>query len=284
MREVFESLGIEQYMPAVLVWATNIALAILILLIGYLFSGWVARQISRTGTRYKKLDSALFSVLGSIAGYIILVFTFIAVLNRFGVQTTSIVALLGATGLTIGLALQGALSNLAAGAMLMIFRPYKVGDFTEVGGIFGLVDEISLFTTNLKTFDNQHIILPNGKIWGEKIVNHSHHKIRGVDMRFGIAYDADIDKARAVIHQVLANNAQVLNDPAPFVEVETLNDSSIDFLVRPFCNGEHYFDLLYSLPEQVKKALDAANIEIPFPHRKVIVFNGDKPGTSVLSS
>lgn len=190
-------------------------------------------------------------------------------------------ALLGAAGLAIGLALQGAMTNMAAGVMLMIFRPYKVGDFADVAGIFGLVDGIDLFTTNLKTFDNQHIIVPNGNIWGDKIINHSHHPVRGVDMHFGISYDSDIDLARHTIDGILAAHAHVLKDPAPFVEIETLNNSSVDFLVRPFCDGAHYFDLLYSLPEQIKKALDGAGVEIPFPHRKVIVFNGDKPGESI---
>ena len=132
-----------------------------------------------------------------------------------------------------------------------------------------------LFTTVLGTFDNQQIILPNGKVWGEEIVNHSHHPVRGVDMHFGVAYHEDLDKTRAVIISVLDKHPHVLDDPAPFVEVETLNDSSVDFLVRPFCEGANYFSLLYSIPEQIKKALDEAGIEIPFPHRKVILFKGD---------
>jgi len=176
-------------------------------------------------------------------------------------------------GLAIGLALQGTLSNLAAGVMLLIFRPYKVNDFVDAAGKFGKVTEIDLFTTILQTFDNKQIIIPNSQIWGEQIVNHSHHEIRGVDMTFGIAYNENIDAARAVIDKVLADHPHVLKDPAPFVEVSTLNDSSVDFIVRPFCHGEHYFDILFSVPEQVKKALDEANIEIPFPHRKVIVVN-----------
>jgi len=165
---------------------------------------------------------------------------------------------------------------MAAGVMLMIFRPYKVGDFVDAGGRFGCVEEISLFTTVLGTFDNQQMILPNGKVWGEEIINHSHHPVRGVDMRFGVAYGEDLDRTRAVIMEVLDNHPHVLNDPAAFVEVETLNDSSVDFLVRPFCEGAHYFDVLYSIPEQIKKALDKAGIEIPFPHRKVILFKGDE--------
>ena len=130
-----------------------------------------------------------------------------------------------------------------------------------------------MFTTILQTFDNQHIIIPNSQIWGQQVINHSHHEVRGVDMRFGIAYSESIDSAREVIDNVLAKHPHVLKDPAPFVEVETLNNSSVDFLVRPFCDGQHYFDVLYSVPEQIKKALDDANIEIPFPHRKVIVVN-----------
>ncbi len=261
--------------------ATNVLLGTLVLIVGYWIAGRIAKLIARAGERYDQLDSTLFTFLGSIARYVILAFTFIAVLNRFGVETTSIVALLGAAGLAIGLALQGAMTDLAAGVMLMIFRPYKVGDFADVAGTFGLVDGIDLFTTNLKTFDNQHIIVPNGSIWGDKIINHSHHPIRGVDMRFGISYDSDIDTARSTIDGILASHPHVLKDPAPFVEIETLNDSSVDFLVRPFCDGAHYFDLLYSLPEPIKKALDGAGVEIPFPHRKVIVFNGDKPGESI---
>ena len=283
MNEFIESLDLDQYLPAALDMATNVLLAVLILIVGYWIAGRVGRLIVGAGERYAQLDSTLFTFLGSIARYVVLAFTFIAVLNRFGVETTSIVALLGAAGLAIGLALQGAMTNLAAGVMLMIFRPYKVGDFAEVAGIFGLIDGIDLFTTNLKTFDNQHIIVPNGSIWGEKIINHSHHPVRGVDMSFGISYDSDIDVARKTIDGVLAAHPHVLKDPAPFVEVSTLNDSSVDFVVRPFCEGAHYFDLLFSLPEQIKKALDGAGVEIPFPHRKVIVFNGDKPGQPVGS-
>ncbi len=275
MQEFLENLDLNQYLPAAIAWGTNILLAILILIIGYWIAGKVSKGVRGLGEKYEKLDDTLFRFLGSMARYVILAFVFIAVLNRFGVETTSIVALLGAAGLAIGLALQGALSNLSAGVMLLIFRPYKVGDFVDAAGKFGLVTEIDLFTTIMQTFDNQQIIVPNGQIWGQQIVNHSHHKIRGVDMRFGVSYDTDIDKARGVIEGVLAAHEHILKDPAPFVEVETLNDSSVDFLVRPFCDGAHYFDILYSLPEQIKKALDAAEIEIPFPHRKVIMFKGD---------
>ncbi len=273
MTELLEKFDINQYLPAAIEWATNILLAIIILLLGFWIAKKAYRAITGMSQKNKHLDDTLLRFLGSLARYVILAFVFIAVLNRFGVQTASIIALLGAAGLAIGLALQGAMTNLAAGVMLLIFRPYKVGDFIDAAGCFGCVTEIDMFTTILGTFDNQQIIVPNSKIWGEQIINHSHYEVRGVDMHFGIAYDENIDAARKVIEGVINSHPHILKDPEPFIEVETLNDSSVDFLVRPFCNGEHYFDVLYSVPEQVKKALDENNIEIPFPHRKVIVVN-----------
>jgi small conductance mechanosensitive channel len=273
MTELLEKFDINQYLPAAIEWATNILLAILILLLGFWIAKKAYRAITGMSQKNKHLDDTLLRFLGSLARYVILAFVFIAVLNRFGVQTASIIALLGAAGLAVGLALQGAMTNLAAGVMLLIFRPYKVGDFIDAAGCFGCVTEIDMFTTVLGTFDNQQIIVPNSKIWGEQIINHSHYEVRGVDMHFGIAYDENIDAARKVIEDVINSHPHILKDPEPFIEVETLNDSSVDFLVRPFCNGEHYFDVLYSVPEQVKKALDENNIEIPFPHRKVIVVN-----------
>ncbi|OUR72378.1 mechanosensitive ion channel protein MscS [Methylophaga sp. 41_12_T18] len=268
-----DSINLNQYLPTAISWAGNILLAIVILLIGFWIAGKVNKLIINMSKNSAHLDDTLFRFFGSMVRYVILAFVIIAVLNRFGVQTASIVALLGAAGLAVGLALQGTLSNLAAGVMLLIFRPYKVGDFIDAAGRFGNVTEIDMFTTILQTFDNQQIIIPNSQIWGAQIINHSHFDVRGVDMHFGIAYAESTDAARAVINTVLANHPNILKEPAPFVEVETLNDSSVDFLVRPFCKGEHYFDVLYSVPEQIKKALDENNIEIPFPHRKVIVVN-----------
>jgi len=268
-----EQIDINQYLPIVIEWGTNLLLAIAILLVGFWIAGKVNKAIVAISDKNAKLDDTLFRFLGSIARYVILAFVFIAVLNRFGVQTTSIIALLGAAGLAIGMALQGTLSNVAAGAMLLVFRPYKVGDFIDAAGRFGNVTEIDIFTTVLRTFDHQQIIIPNSQIWGSQIINHSHYDVRGVDMHFGVAYKEDIDAARKTIDDVLANHPHILKTPAPFVEVEKLNDSSVDFLVRPFCNGEHYFDILYSVPELIKKALDDNNIEIPFPHRKIYLVN-----------
>mgnify|MGYP000329898792 CR=1 FL=1 len=271
MLDYIENLKLEEYMPVLIAHATNTLFAILILIVGVFIANRVNRMICKLGESHEKLDDTLFRFLGSLGKYIVLAFVVIAVLNKFGVQTASIVALLGAAGLAVGLALQGTLSNLAAGVMLLIFRPYKTGDFIDAAGQFGNVQEIDLFTTILQTFDNQQVIIPNSQIWGAQIINHSHHKIRGVDMLFGVAYKEDTDKVRAIIDRVLAEHPHILKDPAPFVEVEALNDSSVDFRVRPFVDGAHYFDVLYSVPEQIKKALDAAGVEIPFPHRKVII-------------
>ena len=271
MEDFIGSINISEYLPTVIAGAINVLFAMGILIVGLFVANKVNKAISKAGESYANLDDTLFRFLGSLGKYIVLAFVVIAVLNRFGVQTASIIALLGAAGLAVGLALQGTLSNISAGVMLLIFRPYKVGDFIDAAGQFGNVTEIDLFTTILKTFDNQQIIIPNSQIWGSQIVNHSHHNIRGVDMHFGVAYKEDTDAVRKVIDSVLGGHAKILKDPAPFVEVETLNDSSVDFLVRPFCMGEHYFDILYSVPELVKKALDAEGIEIPFPHRKLII-------------
>ena len=205
-------------MSSIVSWGMNILLAIVILVIGLWISKRVQNAIIKLSEKSPQLDETLFKFLASIVRWIIMAFVIIAVLGRFGIETTSIVALLGAGGLAVGLALQGAMSNAAAGVMLMIFRPYKVGDFVDAGGHFGNVEEVGIFTTDLQTFDNQQIVIPNGKIWGEKIINHSHHPVRGVEMKFNVAYDDDIEKAKAVINKVLADHPHIKAYPAPFVE------------------------------------------------------------------
>lgn len=248
----------------------NVLVAIAIFIIGSYIAKKVKNLIVAGAKKSPHLDETLFNFLGSLVRWVIMAFVFIAVLNRFGVETTSIVAMLGAAGLAVGLALQGAMANLAAGVMLMIFRPYKVGDFVEGGGHFGNVEDITLFTTDMQTFDNQKIIIPNGKIWGEKIINHSHHPVRGVEMKFNVAYNDDIDKARAVIEKVLAAHPHIKSDPAPFVEVETLTERAAELVVRPFTDGEHYFDVRYSVPEQIMKALGKAGMTTPYPRMLMV--------------
>ena len=261
----------ENSMSNIVSWGMNILLAIVILVIGLWISKRVQNAIIKLSEKSPQLDDTLFKFLASIVRWIIMAFVIIAVLGRFGIETTSIVALLGAGGLAVGLALQGAMSNAAAGVMLMIFRPYKVGDFVDAGGHFGNVEEVGIFTTNLQTFDNQQIVIPNGKIWGEKIINHSHHPVRGVEMKFNVAYDDDIEKAKAVINKVLADHPHIKADPAPFVEVETLSERSAELVVRPFTDGAHYFDVRYSVPEMIMKALGAAGMTTPYPATRMLM-------------
>lgn len=251
--------------------AMNVLYAIIIILVAFWVAGFIKKLITRIANSNEALDNTLFEFLGSLARYTILAFAGIMVLERFGVTTTSLVALIGAAGLAIGLALQGTLSNLAAGVMLLLFRPFKVGDFIDGAGVFGKVETITLFTTDLVTFDNQQIIIPNSELWGTKLINHSHYDVRGVDMIFGVSYGTDLKKAEKAIRSVLEKHEHVLSDPEPFIAVDKLNESSVDFLVRPFCQGEHYFDVRYSLPQLVKEEFDRQKIEIPFPHRKVIM-------------
>lgn len=251
-------------------WGMNILLAIIILIVGLWISKRVQNGINKLASNSPQLDDTLFKFLASIARWIIMAFVLIAVLGRFGIETTSIVALLGAGGLAVGLALQGAMSNAAAGVMIMLFRPYKVGDFVDAGGSFGNVEEISIFTTVLQTFDNQQIVIPNGKIWGEKIINHSHHPVRGVEMKFNVAYDDDINKARKVIMGVLESHPHIKSDPAPFVEVETLTERAAELVVRPFTDGAHYFDVRYSVPEQIMTALGKAGMTTPYPSMRLL--------------
>lgn len=267
MENIIAFLNPETLLPI----GMNVLKALVVLIVGLWIAKKVKQLIIKLGQKSPQLDDTLFKFLGSIARYVIMAFVLIAVLGMFGVETTSIVAIMGAASLAVGLALQGAMSNMAAGVMLMIFRPYKAGDFVEVAGIFGNVEEIELFTTILQTFDNQQIIIPNGKIWGEKIINHSHHPVRGVDMKFNVAYEDDVQKAREVIQKVLSDHPHVKSDPAPFIEVESLSERSVEILVRPFTDGEHYFDVTYSVPEQIKAALGAAGMATPYPQTRIIM-------------
>lgn len=243
---------------------TNLLMVVVIALVTYWLAGLVKSIIIRMAKSRASLDETLFRFFGSIARYAVLIFGGLIILDRFGIQTASLVAILGAAGLAIGLALQGALSSLAAGVMLILFRPFKAGDFVEAAGTFGKVDAITLFTTDMITFDNQHIIIPNAQIWGAKITNHSHHPVRGVDMIASVAYGTDINVAKASIAKVLKASQHILAEPEPFVEVETLAASSVDILVRPFVQGEHYFDVKYSLPQAIYEQFNKDGIEIPF--------------------
>lgn len=243
--------------------------AIVILIVGFVIAGWVRRSVERGLSKFRKVDETLRSFFSSLAYYAIIVFTIIAVLSQFGVETTSFIAVLGAAGLAIGLALQGTLSNVAAGVMLLLFRPFKVGDYVEAGGLAGTVKSISLFVTELATPDNVQIIAPNSELWGSAIKNYSFHPTRRVDIVLGIAYEDEIDKALAAIVEESKKDSRVLGDPEPMAAVTDLGDSSVNFTVRVWCNAADFWPLKFDLTKNLKNRMDAEGITIPYPQRTV---------------
>lgn len=250
--------------------ALNVLYAFIIIIVALIVSGWVRRRIVAVGQRHPRADATLFGFLGSLAKYAVLAFATVFVLNRFGIQTTSLVALIGAAGLAVGLALQGTLSNLAAGVMLIIFRPFRAGDFVEVAGQSGTVKEISLFFTELATANNVQVIVPNSDIWSSAITNYSVNPTRRVDLTFGVSYDADLKTVDRVLNDVIAADSRIHADPAPFVKVTNLGDSSVDFTLRVWVARTDWWDVTCDLKRAAKDAFDAEAIDIPYPTRTII--------------
>mgnify|MGYP000023525130 CR=1 FL=1 len=248
----------------------NIIAAIAIVIVTFWLAKWVRNRIVKAGRKYEELDATLFSFLSRVAYFVVLIFGLTIVLNKFGIQTTSIITMLGAAGLAVGLALQGALSNFASGVLLILFRPFKLGDFISVGGESGTVKEISIFVTDLATPDNVQIIVPNSQVWGSSITNYSAYDTRRVDFVFGVSYGTDLKKAQQVITDLIAQDARVHSDPEPFVKVGTLNDSSVDFTVRIWCDAPDYWDVKFDMTRAVKDAFDAKGIDIPFPTTTIV--------------
>jgi len=266
----------EQYetlMPVIVEHGLSVIGAILILILGWLLANWADRKVRKSGKKAEKIDDTLVPILAQIIRIFVLVITILAVLNQFGVETTSIVALIGAAGLAVGLALQGTLSNIASGVMILALRPFKIGDAVNIGGTFGVVDEIGLFITELHSFDNIGITMPNSRVWGNEIQNLSRHDTRRADMEFGIGYSDDMDKAIKIIKEVLRTDDRVLSEPEPLIAIGNLGDSSVDIKVRPWCKNADYWDLVHDTTKKVKEEFDANGISIPFPQRDVHVFN-----------
>ncbi|WP_323762074.1 mechanosensitive ion channel family protein [Maricaulis sp.] len=247
--------------------STNVVLAAIILIIGLLIAGSVRKAIRNAVTRSERVDNTLGAFFGSLAYYGIMAMVVIAMLGTFGIPTTSFVATLGAASLAIGLALQGTLSNLAAGVMLILFRPYRLGEFVEVAGTSGVVKEITLFTTVLATGDNKKIIIPNSKSWGDTITNYSANPTRRVDLTFSIDYGDDIGKAMQVIQNTIGADERVHSDPAIFTAVAAHGESSVDIVTRVWCNSGDYWGVHFDAMKNVKEAFDANGISIPYPHR-----------------
>ena len=257
--------GLMQQAPEfIMAYGLKALAALVIFIIGKYFAG-VAKRLTDKVLSSRKVDQTVVSFVANLAWAIVFVFTIIATLGQIGVQTASLVAVIGAAGLAVGLALQGSLSNFASGVLMVLFRPCRVGDFVEAAGVAGVVDEITIFSTKLRTGDNKLIIAPNSAIMNGTITNYSALEKRRIDLVIGVSYASDIAKTKKVIAEVLDNNAFVLKDPGYTIGLAELADSSINFVVRPWVSTGDYWPAHFEVLEQIKNALDAADIEIPFP-------------------
>jgi small conductance mechanosensitive channel len=257
----------------------NLLAAVAILVLGKWAAGFLRRLCENIMTR-SRIDSTLVKFVGNLVYAALLVFALLAALNKLGIQTASLVAVIGAAGLAVGLALQGSLSNFAAGVLLIVFRPFKKGDYVEAAATTGTVEEIQIFTTMLITPDNKMIIVPNSKIIADNIVNISAQPTRRVDFVFGVGYTDDLDGVKEVIHQVLAEDNRVLKEPAPFVGVLALADNSVNFAVRPWVRTPDYWPVFFDMNEKMKKRFDAAGITIPFPQRDIHLYAENRAACS----
>ena len=262
---------LQKVWELVTIYGIKVIAAIAIFIVGR----WIAkgfRKLVRNVMGRRKIDKTIIGFVGNLTYVLLLTFVVVAALGQLGIQTTSFIAILGAAGLAIGLALQGSLANFAAGFLMIIFRPFKVGDLIEGAGTTGTVEEIQIFTTMLKTPDNKTVIVPNSKMTADNIVNYTAKGTRRVDMIVGIGYESDIDKAREIMEELAANDDRVLKDPAPTIAVVELADSSVNFVFRPWVNASDYWNVWFDLTEQVKKRFDEAGISIPYPQRDIHVF------------
>ncbi|UCD89285.1 MAG: mechanosensitive ion channel [Desulfobacterales bacterium] len=252
-------------------YGLRVVAAIVVLLLGR----WIAKGLTKVIEKVlnkKEVDATIISFVKSLTYIALLVFVVLAALGQLGIQTTSFIAVIGAAGLAIGLALQGSLSNFAAGFLMIIFRPFKVGDYIEGAGVAGTVEAIQIFTTQLKTPDNKTGIVPNAKITGDNITNYTMKGTRRVDMVFGIGYGDDIDTAKSILEDLVANDNRILDDPPVKIAVVELADSSVNFVVRPWVKSDDYWDVYFELTENVKKRFDAEGVSIPFPQQDVHVY------------
>ena len=261
----------EQIKQALAVYGLNVLAAIAIFVVGKLVAGWV-RKFLRKVMHRRKTDETLIGFVGNLTYAAMMAFVIIAAVSKLGVQTASFVAILGAAGLAIGLALQGSLSNFAAGVLMVIFKPFKIGDYIEGAGTAGFVDEISIFTTILHTMDNKKVIIPNSAMMSGNITNFTARDIRRVDLVMGVSYGDDIDEVKKSVMDVLVKDPRVLEDPAPFVGLLEMADSSLKFVVRPWVKVQDYWGVYFDTNEAVKKRFDVEDITIPFPQRDVHLY------------
>lgn len=253
------------------VYGLRVIAAIVIFIVGRWVALGVAKLIKRIMLK-SKVDETLVTFVRHLSYVALLAFVVIAALNQLGIQTASFIAVLGAAGLAVGLALQGSLGNFAAGVLMIIFKPFKVGDFIDGGGVAGTVEKIEIFTTQLKTPDNKTIIIPNAKLTGDNITNFNVKGTRRVDFVFGIGYGDDIDKARGIIKEIIDQDERVMKEPEPAIVVSELGDSSVNFTVRAWTSTTDYWSFYFDTIENVKKQFDAQGVSIPFPQRDVHIY------------
>jgi len=246
--------------------------AIVILVVGRVFAGW-ARRLTRKGLERGNVDPTLVPFVAKLVYYAVMAVVVIAVLNRLGVATTSVVAIFGAASLAVGLAMQGTLANFASGVMLLIFRPFDLGDYVDAGGTAGTVMEIGIFATTLKSPDNIKITVPNSQIYGATISNYNGNDTRRIDLVMGISYDDNIQTAIDTIRRIVTAHELVLADPEPQIAVSNLGDSSVDLVVRPWCNTPDYWTVRFELNRSLKEGLEAAGCSIPYPQRDVHMYS-----------
>lgn len=259
-------------------FAGNLVAALVIIILGFVVAGFIRRKIKQVAQSHSSLDDTLFDFFGNLARYAVLAFTTLFVLNTFGIQTTSIIAVIGAAGLAIGLALQGTLSNVAAGVMIIMFRPLKIGDFVEVDDVLGTVKEITLNYIEIADMSNVRVVVPNSAVWGNTIRNYSTYNKRRAEWTFGVGYGVNLAQAEKVIKDTVMADPRSHQEPEPFLQVNNLGGSSVDFLMRVWCDSSDYFQYQADMKRKVKEALDAADINIPFPTRTVVLETSDNSG------
>ena len=267
---------LELMIEVFVTYGLDVVGAIIILIVGWIAAGWGQKALSKALEKTGRIDDMIRGFASNGLRYAILAFTILAVLDRFGVETTSFIAILGAAGLAIGLALQGTLSNLAAGVMILFFRPFKIGDFIEGAGQSGTVKDVSLFLTYLNTPDNVEIILPNNQLWNAAIKNYSYNETRRLDLLFGIGYDDDIDKAMALISDIISSDERCQKEPEALIVVGNLGESSVDIIVRVWCASSDYWGLKWDLLKNIKQRFDGEGISIPYPQRDVHLIDSNQ--------
>lgn len=269
-------LDAEKLIPRILDLLFHYGPRLIAAIVIFILGRWLAKLVRNAVRRVmkkSKVDELLISFVGSLSYMAMMAMVVIAALNQLGIQTTSFVAILGAAGLAIGLALQGSLSNFAAGVLMIIFRPFQTGDYIEGGGVSGLVEQIQIFTTELRTPDNKLVIIPNANLMSGNIINYSANHTRRIDLVVGVSYDDDLKQVKQVLNDIVASEPRLLKEPAPTIAVSELADSSVNLVVRPWVKTEDYWALYFHLTETIKLRFDAEGISIPYPQRDVHVSN-----------